>query len=331
MPFKYNEISANSKGGTELVCRGLEKRLIESGNADLVEFFDIWPSRIRDIDWSRPNIYWAHDLPGDPEADILVERSEDFKALVFVSNWQYSQFMSHYKLSGANAIVIQNAIEPILGHKLSQWDTKDLGSKENPIRLIYHTTPHRGLQILVPVFDALQKVWEERGIHLVLDVYSSFSIYGWPQRDEAYEQIFQACKNHPHINYHGAVSNEEVREALTKSHIFAYPSIWQETSCIAAIEAMSANVLIVSSNLGALPETTGNLGFDYPIQNSLEANANRFFGTLSNAIELFANDVNQLKYITNMAAYRCNALYSWNSVIPQWVNTLRFLKSQVAS
>ena len=41
------------------------------------------------------------------------------------------------------------------------------------------------------------------------------------------------------MTYHGFKPNDVVRKALSEAHIFAYPSIWVETSCISAIEAMS--------------------------------------------------------------------------------------------
>lgn len=183
-----------------------------------------------------------------------------FAAIVFVSEWQKAGYLETYGsfFRGYKGVVrvMRNAIVPFkypdIAHKL-QAPKKD-GKKDDdgPLRLIYHTTPHRGLELLLPAFNMLYKKYGDR-IHL--DVYSSFAIYNWPHRDEPYRVMFDSCKNHPGCTYHGAVSNDEVRKALAKSHIFAYPSIWQETSCIAAIEAMSAGTTVVTSSLGALPET----------------------------------------------------------------------------
>ena len=69
-----------------------------------------------------------------------------------------------------------------------------------------------------------------------------------------YESIFDECKNSKNVNYLGFLENKKIIELLKKMHIFSYPSIWPETSCIAAIESMGAGCEVVTTNLGALFE-----------------------------------------------------------------------------
>ena len=62
-------------------------------------------------------------------------------------------------------------------------------------------------------------------------------------------------QNTKNVNYLGFVNNKEIIDLLKKIHIFSYPSVWHETSCISAIEAMAAGCEVVTTNLGALYET----------------------------------------------------------------------------
>ena len=198
---KGNVVGA--KGGTEMIKEALIKRL----DPDLASQFNIIHSRVREIDPNKKNILVLHDLFGDPEAQHLKdpESRRRFSKLVFVSNWQFQQYNLALGVTYRDSIVLKNAIEPINDVEKST---------DGPIRLIYHTTPHRGLELLVPAYEVLYKKYGDK---IVLDVYSSFNIYGWPQRDEQYKSVFDKCREHPGINYHGAVSNEEVREALKKA------------------------------------------------------------------------------------------------------------------
>jgi UDP-glucose:(glucosyl)LPS alpha-1,2-glucosyltransferase len=63
--MEVNELSVTAKGGTELMLESLHNKLPK----DLLEYFQIIPSRVREIDDSKIKIYWLHDLPGDPESE----------------------------------------------------------------------------------------------------------------------------------------------------------------------------------------------------------------------------------------------------------------------
>lgn len=246
MNWSCDELSANANGGTELSKRALWNLLTEEERNSV----NIIATRVRDVDENKPNILWIHDLAGDSEVQHLryPQSRERFAATVFVSFWQQQQFKDKLDFPFGEGLVIKNAIEPIPDH---------VKPDDGIVNLIYHTTPHRGLELLVPIFD-----WVYRNVtkSIHLDVYSSFNAYGWPERDEQYEPVFQACRDHPAITYHGFQPNATIRQALQKAHIFAYPNIWQETSCIAMIEALSARCSVLVPRYGALPET----GYDFP-------------------------------------------------------------------
>lgn len=269
-----NELDAKAAGGTELLGERLEKLV----NPELLKDFQIIRSRFRSLDDTKKHhIFWVHDLAGDPESNAVfenVELMQKFDAFVFVSYWQKGSFLNYYRNIPKNkCLVIRNAIESI--------DTTKRTTEEK-ISLIYTPTPHRGLEILVPVFEQLCKDFPDK---LHLDVYSSFKLYGWEERDKPYQQLFERMESNPDITSHGTVSNDEIRNALLKSDIFAYPSIWQETSCLCLIEAMSAGCFCVCSDLAAIPETSGGLIPMYGYTGDLNLDANSFYSVLRVTIE----------------------------------------------
>lgn len=294
-----NEMNANAMGGSEIIATALASRL----DPELLKEFQIVNSRVRELDETKLRIFLAHDLPGDPESEFLKNGGWNvFHRLVFVSHWQMNAYINHYNIPWSKCVVLQNAIDPIPEH------TKPT----DKIKLAYWSTPHRGLNIVVPVFDKLCEKYD----NIELDVYSSFKIYGWEERDQHFEQLFEACRNHPKINYHGSVPNETIREALKDTHILAYPSIWQETSCIVLMEAMSGGLACVHSSLAALPETAANWTYMYQYDEDISKHAGAFYGMLDQIIENYYDESIQSK-LRSQQSY-ANVFYNWNLRVPQW-------------
>lgn len=306
------DLSRNARGGTEM----MRERLISVVPSSLLDNYAIHFSRPRQVYDDVKNIFYAHDLAGDPENKILLNDGwKIFDKFVFVSYWQRDQYMMVYGIPYSKCTVIENAIETEFEYTARPSD--------GPIRFVYHTTPHRGLELLYPIFDGLSKEFDN--IHL--DVFSSFEIYGWKERDNQYQKLFELLKNHPKITYHGTKSNEDVIATLKKSHIFLYPSIWQETSCIAMIEAIRCGCLVIHPNLAALPETASNVTvmYDFNENHSIHANTAyklaRNILTLENKnrgfIDSFAADVGRETLKNSMTTYKA-----------KWVGLLEQLSKQ---
>lgn len=304
MGFAQSAMAVNSKGGTEMMVDGLRNALTE----DMLDEFQIFVSRVEEpLDPSKIRILWLHDLPNDPASAHLANGGwKRFHRLVFASNWQMQAYIATFQIPWDRCIVIQNAITPIPAHEKPPCGPNDT------IRLAYWSTPHRGLNILIPVFKKLR----EKFPNIELDVYSSFNLYGWGDRDSEFEHLFEECRNSEGINYHGAIPNEELRKRLEQTHILAYPSIWPETSCLVLMEAMSAGLICVHSNLAALPETAANWTNMYQFSEDLNAHANMFFANL----EFVVANINAegIKGRVKSQAVYANAFYGWEIRAHQW-------------
>jgi glycosyltransferase involved in cell wall biosynthesis len=302
--MELNELNQNAKGGTELMA----DRLYSYVDNRLFDEFQIIQSRVRDLDSKKKKILWLHDLHGDGEVSHLKDGGwKKFDKLVFVSHWQQQMYNAYLGVPFDAGVVLKNAIKPIEEHQ----------KPDDKIRLIYYSTPHRGLELLYPAFDELCKHYDD----VELTVYSSFGLYGWPQRDEPYKQLFKALDDHPRIRYSGSVSNKHIRNELKNHHIFAYPSIWQETSCLCLIEAMSAGLECVHSSLAALPETSMGLTRMYQYTEDMQVHVNTFFQALVNAVEI----QKQVKPDYQVQKLVANHEYNWDTRAKEWTNLLTSL------
>jgi glycosyltransferase involved in cell wall biosynthesis len=312
MPLAKDELSKNAMGGSEL----MKYRLVQELGEEFLSDFQIFVSRVQeDLDSNRIKIYWHQDMPMDPAAAHLKDGGwEKYDYFVFNSDWQMNMFNLYLGVPYHKSIVLQNAIDPISQSMIDE--EKD----DEKIRLIYHSTPHRGLNILVPVFEKLAEKHDD----IVLDVYSIFKIYGWEDRDKEFDKLFQKCKDHPQINYVGSVPNPEVKKALAKAHIFAYPNTWLETSCIALMEAMSAACVCVHPNWGALYDTSGHVTRMYQYDEDSNRHARRFYGVLEEAIADVRN--NRVQEETTYGKIYADTRFTWQRRILEWKAFLGMLK-----
>lgn len=309
-----NETNEKSMGGTELMTLGLYERI----DKELLKDFQIISSRIRsELDETKIRIFWAHDLPQDPECRFMADKNtlEKFHKYIFASHWQMQQFINMFGIPWSKCFVLKNAIDPIPVHE----------KPKDQINLIYFSTPHRGLDILTAVFEKISKEYD----NVFLDVFSSFKLYGWENRDDQYEYIFDILNKNPKVRNHGTVDNNTIREALTNSHILAYPCTWPETSCLTLMESMSGRLTCVHSDYAALPETASNFTIMYHYNEILEQHMKSFYIVLKQIIETYSKDPNFFEINNKTAKMYADSFYSWKNRIKEWENLLIGLKETI--
>ena len=305
----------DSYGGSENQMRLLLKNLSDECFKDINLILNNASHDL--IEKDKINILWMHHFVNQKEAQNL--GSKDFinklDWIVYNSNWNYEQHIKYFKIPKNKSVVIRNAIEKI----------NYIEKPKDKINLIYHTTPWRGLKILLKVFKDLNLDKVE------LNISSSTIIYGKKFNDlmgGSFENLFNECKNTKNVNYFGFQENKKIINQLKKMHIFAYPSIWPETSCIAAIEAMAASCEVVTTNLGALNETCSPFGKIINFEKKPEDLETKFREALLESIKNFWSDETQKKLKSQREMI--NKTYSWDARAVEWKNffdEVRKLKS----
>ena len=300
-PVSFND----SFGGGDNQLRFLLKYLPDESFKDINLILNSTSHDL--IERDKINVLWVHHFVNQKEIQNLGSKDyvDKLDWIVFNSNWNFEKYVYQFKIPESKSIVIRNAIEKIDFEK----------KPKDKISLIYHTTPWRGLVHLIKVFKNLNLE------NVELNVCSSTIIYGKKFDDQLgkkYENIFNECKNTKNVNYSGFLENKKIIELLKNMHIFSHPSIWPETSCISAIEAMAAGCEVVSTNLGALYETCSPfatfVGFDRNFDN-LEK---RYTKALLKSIKNYWSNENQNKL--RLQSEVINATYSWDVRSVEWKN-----------
>ena len=300
-PVSFND----SYGGSENQMRLLLKNLPDECFKDINLILNNASHDL--IEKNKINILWMHHFVNQKEAANLA--SKDFinklDWIVYNSNWNLEKHIYQFKVPENKCAVIKNAIEKI------NFEEKP----KNKINLIYHTTPWRGLVHLLKVFKKLNLE------NVELNVCSSTKIYG-KKFDNAlgknYEKIFNECKNTKNVNYYDFLHNNKIIDLLKKMHIFSYPSVWHETSCIAAIESMAAGCEVVTTNLGALFETCSPFGTFVNFDRNFDNLEKKYSKILLNRIQNFWSEENQKKL--QLQRDTINATYSWETRSIEWKN-----------
>jgi glycosyltransferase involved in cell wall biosynthesis len=314
--FQINQEESKPIGGTELIYN----RVVDCLDDELKDEFIIIPQRVREehLKDSRKKILWLHDLAEDPESEHLKyeDNRQLFEKFVFPSNWALWEYHQKLGVPLENSVVIPNCIEPIPVHEKSK------GLKK---KIIYFSTPHRGLNIL----ESVLRVMEDARNDFEVDVYSSFKLYGRDEQDNIpeFKDLYERLGELKSVNYHGTVSNDEIRKALTETHILAYPSTYLETSCLVAIEAMAAGCMAVVPNWGALPETCASFATMYGYHPNPAQHAAIHYHYLCGALNDFWNETNQS--ILEMQTSYYNYYYSMDMCKFKWNSLLRGLRSRV--
>ncbi|WP_460194013.1 O-linked N-acetylglucosamine transferase family protein [Thermosynechococcus sp. FA-CM-4201] len=273
---------------------------------------------------TTPLIFWTQHHIAEDAVDQFhhPEKQAMFDRIVVVSEWQRQQYISHFGVAPSTLHILRNAISPAF-EQLFEENESILKHKLPQIRLAYTSTPFRGLDQLVQVYPEIYRNYPE----LHLDIYSSLQVYQFAPENDPYQPLYEQCQQLEGSTYHGSVPQAQLSQALKQVAILSYPNTFPETSCIAALEAMASGCLIVTSALGALPETTAGFADLVEFTTDWPTYRANYGKALRKAIERFRDPTAHSALEEHLRA-QVNYIhknYTWSIRAQEWIAFLESL------
>ena len=299
------------RGATEIQMEMLEKH-VPKELLDQVQICTSIPGKVP-IDPNKVNILWQKNSYDQPNlAPWFMDKSnhKQYDWYVFNSHWNYEKFRYFFDIPTDRSMVIKNGT--------NNFPKRKVYKKGDPIKIIHHNTPWRGLNVL------LRAMQEIKDPNITLDVYSSCEVYGNDFKkvnDEQFKPLYEQAKKLSNVNYIGYKPNEYILEHMTDYDLYVYPSIFEETSCVSAMEALAAGVHVITNNLGALYETCSEWPVYVTYNTDYEKMAIDFAEGIKAASKYLHEDYIQNHLENQQKFYK--RFYNWGKKAQEWEGFLK--------
>jgi len=135
--------------------------------------------------------------------------------------------------------------------------------ERNPHKVIYSSSPDRGLHTLLECWPAIRAEVPDAELHVFYgmdNIEKTIAATNDAELSTLLRRIKHLARTLPGVFLRGRVNQEELAREMLGAGVWGYPTGFTETSCIGAAEAQSAGLYIVSSALAALAETVSTRG-----------------------------------------------------------------------
>ena len=348
-PFDGNTPFNQPLGGTESAIVYIARELAKTGNQVIVFNDCKKKKKIENVTYDKQNNFL--DFINNNETDILVfvrgfPNFLNLKAKIVIfwtgddydqklnksfaehsfcgeltdkifvlSNYQKKNFHEKLKIPNKKFFLTRNGINS---------EFYQITKPRKKFKLVYTSAPYRGLNLLIDIFPEIKKKIPEAELY----IFSSMITYGFDKEyDQAeYGNIYQKLKLIPGIKLLSPLSQPALSEELKEAYLMVYPNNFPETSCIAALEAQAAGVPVISSDIGALPETIADTETGFLIKgipDSMQYKTN-----FINAVLELINNENLWQIMSKNAELSIKNKFLWKIIADEWINEFNNLLSE---
>lgn len=246
---------------------------------------------------------WVHDTGFNVSNEFRESRINRVLAL---SNWHKSRILQEYPHIDPRIIILtQNGINS---------DRFKVSEHRNQANFIYSSGPDRGLEYLLDYWPEIKRSIPDAHLYVFsrIDFWEK-CVQGIAEKEVIVKKVKKSIQDLASQNvYHaGYIGQKDLAIHMSNAKLWLYPTDFTETFCISAIEAQMAGCSVVTSRLGALPETVkfGTLIEGTPKDESYK---HKFIEAVVREYESWSSKdvVNKFETISN--------LYDWKVTASQW-------------
>lgn len=241
---------------------------------------------------AKKTFVWLHDVDfhtyhdgGQLPATFVHNIDGAVDGYVCLSPWHQQWISDHHPQLRDKVHVIGNGLPGL----------PDPGIKKVPGKCLWVSQENRGLTELVTHFtDVVQSSIPQAHLDMYRDI-------------AGYEGI-------PFVHKKGQATNDQVMAAFAEAEYWFYPTNWNETFCISALEAQAAGCICVATDQAALHTTVADRGtlITEPVYSK------EYWKACAAAIERYEKDP-ELKESTKARGRAWAAEQTWDKIAGRWL------------
>jgi glycosyltransferase involved in cell wall biosynthesis/precorrin-6B methylase 2 len=248
---------------------------------------------------AKKAVLWCHDLAiYNGTSQQVMGASWNFDEIWCVSEYHRQQY---HKVTGYPLESIRATRNGII-----EYDVIPFGRVNR--QLVYAARPERGLVNLVRPGGIMSRLPE---YDLKVTMYDNFPEHMAP----LYGQLFDWANGLPNVEILPPSKQDELRQLISDSVAYVYPTEFEETSCILAREAMSVKTPFITTRMGALPETLGECGVF--VASESEPGSDQWCQDFANSVRRWT-DADSAHYVDLQGEMSERTDLTWDGVASQW-------------
>lgn len=196
---------------------------------------------------SKKIFLWVHDVYPQPYYEGIVLKNngrelvrnliDKIDGVIALTNWHKEYLEYYYDID--NVYVISSAIDT----KMFKGNFKKQKNK-----FIWTSHGYRGINKMLEYFHVIRKRIPDAELYVYRDK-TAFS-------DEDMNEMLK----YNYIHYKGKLNHNKIPEEFESSEIWFYPTNFDESYCMSAVEAQMSKCVCVTTDIAALSETVGDRG-----------------------------------------------------------------------